>query len=102
MSGGKKALLIPILKPNKDPKNLNNYRPNCCCKLLERMINKRLMWFLEKNDKLSMFQSGFRKYRGTIDNLAYLESEIMESYASNKHLVALFFHLEKAYDTVWR
>ena len=50
----KKALLIPIPKPGKDPKNPANYRPisltNCCCKVLERMVSKRLMWILEKND----------------------------------------------------
>lgn len=72
----RKAILIPILKKGKNPIHINNYRPisltNCLCKILERMINKRLQWFLESNNKINTFQSGFRKHRSTIDNLLYL------------------------------
>jgi hypothetical protein len=68
-----KSLLIPIIKKSKDPKIASNYRPialtNCACKILEKMVSKRLVWFLENNEKLSIFQSGFRKNRCTIDNL---------------------------------
>lgn len=42
-SAWKDALVIPILKPGKDPSNKDNYRPisltNCLCKLLERIVN---------------------------------------------------------------
>lgn len=69
---------------------------------MERMINKRLIWYLEHNCKINMCQSGFRKHRSTMDNLSLLESEISESFASKKYLMAIFFDLEKAYDRVWR
>ena len=46
------ATIIPIPKPGKDHSNPSNYRPialtNCLCKLMEKLINKRLSWFLEK------------------------------------------------------
>ena len=46
--------IIPIPKPGKDPAEPNNYRPialtSCLYKTLERMINKRLTWFLESNN----------------------------------------------------
>jgi hypothetical protein len=70
----REALIVPILKHGKDPKYAKNYRPisltNCICKILERIINKRLCWFLESNDLLSFYQAGFRKNRSTADNLA--------------------------------
>ena len=66
------ATIIPIPKPGKDPAEPNNHRPtaltSCLCKTLERMINKRLTWFLESNNHISQFQSVFRTDRSTTDN----------------------------------
>ena len=46
-----KAVIIPIPKPGKDKTEATNYRPialtSCICKTMERMINDRLVWFLE-------------------------------------------------------
>ncbi|GBO20697.1 hypothetical protein AVEN_140344-1 [Araneus ventricosus] len=43
----REAIVIPILKPEKDPSNLLNYRPialtSCLSKTLERMINAILV-----------------------------------------------------------
>ncbi|GBM39890.1 hypothetical protein AVEN_14871-1, partial [Araneus ventricosus] len=97
-----RALIIPILKPDKDPSNPSNYRPialtSCLCKLLEKMINHRLLYFLEVNNLLHSSQSGFRKGRSTLDNLLALETDIRLSFLQRKHLVAIFFDIEKAYD----
>jgi len=47
------STVIPIPKPAKDTSNPNNYRPialtSCLCKVMERMVNNRLVWFLERN-----------------------------------------------------
>ena len=95
----RKAILIPILKPGKDNKNPESFRPialtNCLCKLIERMVNKRLVWMCERNNLIRQYQSGFRKFRSTTDNLVYFESNIMEAFAENKHLLSIFFDLEK-------
>ena len=100
------ATIIPIPKPWKDPGEPNNYRPialtSCLCKTLERMINKRLTWFLESNNHISRFQSGFRFDRSTTDNLVRLETFIRDAFIKKEHVVAVFFDLEKAYDTTWR
>ena len=43
----KKAIIIPIAKPEKDRQDPTNYRPisltSCLCKTYEKIINKRLM-----------------------------------------------------------
>ena len=102
----KEATVIPIPKPGKDSKNPSNYRPisltSCLCKTMERMINTRLVWFLEKNNILTKYQSGFRKGRTTTDQLIRLESFIRDSFLKGNHVVSVFFDLEKAYDTVWK
>ena len=102
----KEATVIPIPKPGKDSKNLSNYRPisltSCLCKTMERIINTRLVWFREKNNILTKYQSGFRKGRTATDQLIRLESFIRDSFLKGNHVVSVFFDLEKAYDTVWK
>ena len=100
------ATVIPIPKPGKDYAEPTNYRPiaftSCLCKTLERMINKRLIWYLESNNLLSLYQSGFRAGRSTNDNLFRLETFIRDAFVKKEHVVAVFFDLEKAYDTTWK
>ena len=66
------------------------------------MTNTRLAWFLEKNNILTQYQSGFRKGRTTTDQLIRVESFIQNSVLKGNHVVSVFFYLEKAYDTVWK
>ena len=98
--------IIPIPKPGKDHEEPSNYRPialtSCLCKTLERMINKRLVWYLESNDLISPIQSGFRSGRSTNDHLIRLETFIRDAFVNREHVVSVFFDLEKAYDTTWR
>ena len=100
------AAIIPFQKPGKDHAEPTNYRPialtSCLCKTLERMINKRLVWYLESNKHITKFQSGFRAERSTNDNLVRLETFICHAFLKREHAVAVFFDLEKAYDTTWQ
>ena len=65
------------------------------------MNNERLVWYLEKNNIITEFQSGFRHQRSTNDHLVRLETFIHEAFIKKEHLFAVFFDLEKAYDT-WK
>ena len=89
--------MIPIPKPGKDPTNPTNYRPialtRCICKTMERMINRRL----ENHKLLTNVQCGFISRRSTVDHLVRFEA-----FIHNRHLVSVFFYLEKAYDTTWK
>ena len=101
-----KAVIIPIPKLGKDKTEATNYRPialtSCICKTMERMINDRLIWFLESNNLISGNQAGFRKNYSTNDHLVRLESFIRDAFIKKEHCVAIFFDLEKAYDTTWK
>ncbi|GBO37413.1 putative RNA-directed DNA polymerase from transposon X-element, partial [Araneus ventricosus] len=102
----RKAIVVPIPKVGKDPQNSSNYRPialtSCLCKLMERMVNKRLVYILEKKNMLSKFQSGFRYGRSTEDNVFQLETAIRDAFVTKKHLISIFFDMDKAYDRTWR
>ena len=105
-SSWRQAYIVPIPKPDKDTTNPSNYCPialtSCVCKIMECMLNKRLVWYLENNKLITPTQSGFRKGRSTTDHLIRLESFVREAFAQRQHAVAIFFDLEKAYDTTWK
>merc|ERR1712002_946204 len=69
---------------------------------MKKLVNKRLMWFLENGNLLSNLQCGFRKNRSTINHLLRLETFIREAFIRGEHMVAVFFDLEKAFDTTWK
>ena len=102
----KHAIVIPIPKPGKDPSLVTNYRPisltSCLCKLMEKMANNRLTWYLEKNNILTASQSGARKQHSTLDPLTALEDQVKRGFTLKKITVAVFFDIQKAYDTTWR
>ena len=102
----KKAILIPILKAGKPRNKGNSYRPisltSCMCKLMERMVNKRLMWYLERNKILMDEQAGFRQFRSTEDQIAYIAQTIEFGYQRQQHTATVWVDMEKVFDKVWK
>ena len=70
----REANMIPIHKKGKDKFKTSSYRPisltSCVGKVMERMINTRLMWHLETNNLIAKEQAGFRQNRSTEDQAA--------------------------------
>ena len=66
------------------------------------MVNDRLVWVLESKKLLSKFQCGFRKDHSTLDHLVRFEYFVRVAFARKKQVLAVFFVLEKAYDTTWK
>ena len=102
----KEAHIRPILKKGKDKSKPDSYRPisllSCTGKLLERIINKRLLWHLETNNLLASTQTGYRQHRSTEDQLAYFTQDIEDAFQEKKKVLAVFFDLSKAFDRVWK
>ena len=71
-------------------------------KLLERIINKRLISYLESNSLLAPTQSGYRQNHSTEDQLAYFTQEVEDAFQEKKKVLAVYFDLSKAFDTVWK
>ena len=100
------AIVVPVPKPGKDPSDPTNYRPisltSSLCKLMEKIVNNRLNWYLKKNKLITATQFGSIKNRSTLDSLTNIEFYIRKNFKDKKITGALFFDKEKAYDTSWR
>ena len=92
--------------PGKDKTSPKNYRPisltNNLCKLLEKILNKRLIALLETNEVFVPQQSGFRQNRSTNDHLITLEAAISNAFHKKLHLIAVSLDIEKAFEMIWR
>ena len=99
------SIIIPLLKSGKSSTTAQSYRPisllPCIGKLLEKLVNNRLMFELESKFVLRPSQGGFRKRLCCIDQVSKLESDIRLALSEKKILVAVFIDLEKAFDSVW-
>lgn len=104
--GWKESIIIPIKKPGKDPQIPSSYRPIALTsqmgKTMERIINDRLVYTVETKGLIQNYQSGFRRGRGTMDPLVYLEDAIRRAQVNKESVVAVFFDIEKAYDMMWK
>ena len=66
------------------------------------MLNNRLTEFLDKNDKRSENQAGFRKGYGTTDHMFVLNSLIEIMKVSKKKLFCAFIDFSQAFDSICR
>lgn len=102
----KEGLVIPIPKPDKDRNNADSYRPitllNCIGKILEKMVNRRLITLLESQGLLDNRQFAFRPNKSTDDYLTELEDIIDSHLERGMHGDIVSLDLSKAYDRAWR
>ncbi len=100
------AIIIPIHKSgNKnDP---DNYRGvsllSILGKVFAHILNKRLSWWQEENNKIAEEQSGFRTGYSTMDNVFVLYA-IVQRYLTKKSgkVYVCFVDFKKAFDTINR
>lgn len=99
----KNAIVIPVHKSG-DKKIPSNYRPisllSALSKVLEKLVNKRLMRYLETEGLLASNQYGFRAKRSTNDAVLKLTSNLTSYLDNGKKCVGVFLDLQKAFDTV--
>ena len=98
-----KAVITPIYK-KKDKLDCNNYRGisllSHAGKIMISILQNRIKERTE--DKLSEAQAGFRRGRGTVDQLFTLR-QLTEKYLERgKKLYICYIDFEKAFDRVWQ
>ena len=99
----KVAKVTPIYKkgPKSDP---GNYRPisvlPIISKIFEKLVNERLIDFLECNTILYKHQYGFRKKHSTKLSLINLINTLLKSLDEGKITLGIFIDFKKAFDTI--
>ena len=56
------------------------------------MINKRLIWYLEKEKEINDRQFDFRKQRSKIDAISKITTKILDVFRRKEKTVAIFFN----------
>lgn len=96
---------ILILKPGKTGSSCSEFRPisltSSVGNIFEKIVNARLVSYLEVNEILCNGQCGFPQGRSTLDRLASLGASVREGFFT-EILHRLNFYVEPAYDLTWR
>ena len=99
----KNGCITPIFKTG-DKKKVQNYRPVCSLsplsKIIEKVINNRMVDFLNDNNIFSDTQFGFRKNMGTEAALLNYIDHIQSNLNLGNHTISIFLDLSKAFDVI--
>ena len=97
------ARVVPIFKAD-DPTCFGNYRPVSVLpvfsKIFERIIQERLLSFLNSQDYLFNGQYGFRRGHSTSMAIIDLVENIKNAWERREHCLGVFIDFSKAFDTV--
>lgn len=94
-----RTLVVLIPKPNG-----KGVRPisllSCWLKILEKLVYRRLQWYVESSLLLPNFQFGFRPARSCVDNLVLFTNSIRTALQRGHYSVIVFLDIEGAFDNV--
>lgn len=99
------AILTPIIKKSGlNIDNVQSYRPisnlTYMSKIIERMVYKQLIAYLEKNNLIPKHQSGFRVHHSTETALLKVCSDILGATDQGKVSLLGLLDMSAAFDTV--
>ena len=100
----KKACVTPIYKGKGKANTASNYRPisltSIICKMLEKIVRRRITAHLNNNNLLSQKQYGFSEKRSTTLQLLNVTDEWSKFIEENKEIHVIFLDFMKAFDKV--
>ena len=104
----RRGTIIPILKAGKPAEKPGSYRPicltSCIGKVMERLVQQRLVYMLESKQMLNPCQAGFRALHSTEDQCIRISQAISDGFQEKpmKRTVLTLVDFKRAFDTVWR
>ena len=97
--GWKKAVIIFLDKPNKKALRPISLTASMG-KIMERIVNNRLIEWAEESNIMDEGQNGFRRGRSTIDNLTILSNDVRRGFESRRDTLTVCLDVKAAYDNV--
>ena len=102
-SNMKLAIVKPLFK-GKSRTEIINYRPvsllPVLSKILEKIVNVRIVKFLQRHKVFYEGQYGFRHGRSTTDTIIDFTGNILENFNKGHYTIALFLDMSKAFDSI--
>ena len=97
----KVAKVTPLFK-HRNAQLVSNYRPtsvlSAFSKILEKLVHKRILSFLNQNNILFQLQFRFRPTFSTQLACSFLSSKITDLFNDNNLVLAIFLDLTKAFE----
>ncbi|GFU38256.1 probable RNA-directed DNA polymerase from transposon BS [Trichonephila clavipes] len=103
----RRAIVIPIKKCSKTHGTPESYQSialtSIACKIMEKMVVRKLTFHLHSGNLLPKEQHGFREGHSTTDQILYFCQRIRDAHnrKPTNHTVAVFLDLSEAFDRVW-
>ena len=101
----KTAEIILLLKPDKDPKTPESYRPTSLLptisKVLERLLANRIINDVTYTQRLPDNQFRFRHKHSTIQQMHRLCHTIYTAFEAKQYCTSAFLDVSQAFDKVW-
>lgn len=95
--------VIPLHKSGST-KGIDNYRPitmvSCLSKLIEKIIKKRIVTFINKDVKFDRYQYGFQENSSTLSATSDVVNYISSKLDGKYFVLTVFIDLRKAFDVV--
>ncbi|KAM7306203.1 hypothetical protein ISCGN_009940 [Ixodes scapularis] len=100
----KLSWVTPTPKPGNPQDKMENFRPvsltSNVCKAMEKIVLRRIQWYLETYDRLDARQTGFRQAMGTQNSLKLLYDVVMADKDATDPRLIVALDIKKAYDEV--
>ena len=97
--------VVPVFKNVGERSTAKNYHPvsllSVVSKVLEKLVNNRIVDHLEKCGLFSDFQYGFRSSRSTADLLKVVSDRIARAFNRSGATRAVALDISKAFDRIW-
>ena len=101
----KVSSVVPVFKNVGERSTAKNYRPvsllSVVSKVFEKLLNNRIVGYLEKYGLFCDFQYGFRSSRSSADLLTVVSDRIARAFNRSVATPAVALDISKAFDRVW-
>lgn len=101
---GRHPAVVYVLKPGNPTPRLDSYRLisliSCTTKLMEKMVQRRLIWFLERHSCLALEITGFREHLSAQNTILNFASDDEFQLRRGHCVLAVFLNIQQALDRV--